>query len=228
MGMELHPQTPRKQMSCLNISRVCTYTNRQGPPKVLHPKVRGIYKQRESIEISENKIEMKLAALKPVKSPGLDEIYPKLLKELLFEVSEPLKVKFETSLRHSKLPSIWELASITAIFKKMKQKYPENYRPVCLTSVPCKLLESIIRDNIVKHMNANDLCTRKQFGFISGRSTTLQLLHVFEKWTELIDQCSNIGVAYMDFMKAFDKVPHGRLMKKHRKLRNIRRDIELD
>ena len=58
------------------------------------------------------------------------------------------------------------------------------------------------------------LFTGKQFGFISGRSTTLQLLHVFEKWTELIDQGSNIGVAYMDFMKAFDKVPHGRLMKK--------------
>ena len=50
-------------------------------------------------------------------------------------------------------------------------------------------------------MNANDLFT--------GRSTTLQLLHVFKKWTELIDQGSN-----MDFMKAFDKVPHGRLMKK--------------
>ena len=58
-------------------------------------------------------------------------------------------------------------------------------------------------------MNANDLFTGKRFGFISGRSTTLQLLHVFEKWTELIDQGSNIRVAYMDFMKA-----HGCLMNK--------------
>ena len=46
----------------------------------------------------------------------------------------------------------------------------------------------------------NDLFTGKQFGFIPGRSTTLQLLHVFAKWTELIDQGSNIGVAYMDFI----------------------------
>ena len=183
-------------------------------PMVLHPNVRGINKQLESIEISENMIEIKLAALKPGKSSGIDKIHTRLLKELSFEVSEPLKVIFETSLRHSKLPSIWKLASITAIFKKGNKKYPGNYRPVSLTSVPCKLLESIIRDNIVKHMNANDLFTGKQFGFISGRSTTLQLLHVFEKWTELIDQGSNIGVAYMDFMKAFDKVPHGRLMKK--------------
>ena len=72
-----------------------------------------------------------------------------------------------------------------------------------LTSVPGILLESIINDKIVKHMNANNLFTCKQFGFIAGRSTTLQLLHVFEKWTELIDQGSNIGIAYMDFMKAF-------------------------
>ena len=63
-------------------------------------------------------------------------------------------------------------------------------------------------------MHANDMFTGKQFGYISGRSTTQQLLHVFEKWTELIDQGSNIRVAYMDFMKAFDKVPHGRLMRK--------------
>ena len=76
-------------------------------------------------------------------------------------------------------------------------------------------------------MNANDLFTEKQFGFISGRSTTLQLLHIFKKWTELIVQGSNIGVAYMPFMKSFDKVPHGRLMKKNRKLRNIIRGIEL-
>ena len=102
---------------------------------------------------------VKIAALKPGKSSGLDKIHTRLLKELSFEVSEPLKVIFETSLRHSKLPSIWKLASITAIFKKRNKKYPENYRPVSLTSVPCKLLKSIIRDNIVKHMNANDLFT---------------------------------------------------------------------
>ena len=111
-------------------------------PMVLHPNVRGINKQLESIEISENMIEMKLAALQPGKSSGLDKIHTRLLKELLFEVSEPLKVIFETSLRHSKLPSIWKLASITAIFKKGNKKYPGNYRPVSLTSIPCKLLES--------------------------------------------------------------------------------------
>ena len=69
-------------------------------------------------------------------------------------------------------------------------------------------------------MHTNDLFTGKQFDFISGRSTTLQLLHVLEKWTELIDRGSNIGVAYiMDFMKAFDKVPHSRMMKKKLKVR---------
>ena len=98
-------------------------------PNVLHPDVRGINKQLEFIDISENMIEMKLAAMKPGKPHGLDKIHPRLPKELSFEVSEPLKVIFETSLRQSKLPSIWKLASITAIFKKGNNKYPGNYRP---------------------------------------------------------------------------------------------------
>ena len=85
-----------------------------------------------------------------------------------------------------------------------------------LTIIPYKLLESIIRDNIIKHMNTNDQFTGKQFGFISGRCTTLQLLHVLEKWTELIDQGSNIRVAYMDFMKAIVKDPYGCSMKKEK------------
>ena len=61
---------------------------------VLHHKVKGINKQLECIEIYENMIEMKLAALKPGKSPGLDKIHTRLIKELSFEVSEPLKVIF--------------------------------------------------------------------------------------------------------------------------------------
>ena len=81
------------------------------------------------MKLAKNMIEIKLATLKPEKLHILDKIHPRLLKELSFEVGEPLKVIFETLLRQSKLPSIWKLGSITPIFKKGK-KYPGNYRPV--------------------------------------------------------------------------------------------------
>jgi hypothetical protein len=53
-------------------------------------------------------------------------------------------------------------------------------------------------------MKANKFFTDRQFGFISGRSTSLQLLNVLDRWTEAIDQGKSIDVIYMDYMKAFD------------------------
>ena len=63
-------------------------------------------------------------------------------------------------------------------------------------------------------MTKNHLFREKQFGFIGARSTTLQLLHVLNIWTEILDQGGELDVIYCDFMKAFDKVPHKRLIHK--------------
>ena len=57
------------------------------------------------------------------------------------------------------------------------------------------------------------LFSNKQFGFIQGRSTVLQMLKVLDKWTEILDQGGCVDVVYCDFMKAFDTVPHARLAK---------------
>ena len=75
-------------------------------------------------------------------------------------------------------------------------------------------MEKLVRNQIVEHMKRNELFSKKQFGFVSGRSTTLQLLLVLDQWTEILDNGSSIDSVYMDFMKAFDKVPHRRLKKK--------------
>ena len=76
-------------------------------------------------------------------------------------------------------------------------------------------MEKIVRKVIVNHMIKNDLYSKEQFGFISGRSTTLQLLLVMEEWTEILDKRGEaIDTIYMDFMKAFDKVPHKGLITK--------------
>jgi hypothetical protein len=75
-------------------------------------------------------------------------------------------------------------------------------------------MEKLVREIIVKHMSANKLFSNKQFVFISGRSTTLQLLKLMDEWTKILDKGGKIDSVYMDFMKAFDKVPHRRLLHK--------------
>ena len=73
-------------------------------------------------------------------------------------------------------------------------------------------MESIIRDSMMKYLRSNSLLSDKQFGFLGGRSTVLQLLTVVDKWTKILDQGGAIDVIYCDFQKAFDTVPHGRLL----------------
>jgi hypothetical protein len=94
-----------------------------------------------------------------------------------------------------------------SLFKKGHKSDPGNYRSVSLTGIACKMMEKLVRNQIVEHMKRNKLFSKNKFGFISGRSTTLQLLLVLDQWTKIIDNGGSIDSVYMDFMKAFDKVP---------------------
>ena len=121
---------------------------------------------------------------------------------------------FDESLTKAEVPSDWLKAVIAVIFKKGKKSLAGNYRPVSLTCILCKCMERLIRDHIVDHMKRNKLFSRKQYGFLAGRSVTLQLLYALEKWTEALDNGEEIDCIYTDFMKAFDRVPHQRLLVK--------------
>ena len=74
-------------------------------------------------------------------------------------------------------------------------------------------MEKIIRDAIVKHMTENDLFSKAQHGFIKGKSCVTQLLEFLEDITQAIDNGEDVYIVYLDFCKAFDKVPHKRLLK---------------
>ena len=153
-----------------------------------------------------------LLNVNPNKSPGPDGIHPKALKELA-EILAPLTIIFNTSIQTGIIPDLWKIGNIIALLKKGDKSDPGNYRPVHLTSVVGKLMEKIVRRVIVNHMIKNDLYSKKQFGFISGRSITIQLLLVMEEWTEILDKGrGTIDTICMDFRKAFDKVPHKRLI----------------
>ena len=162
-----------------------------------------------------------LQSLNVGKSAGADGLHPRILKELSTELCEPLMIIFEASMRGGKLPTDWKLANITAIFKKGKKNSVRNYRPVSLTSVVCKVFEKIIRDHIMKYCVSHDLFTNRQYGFIKGRSTVMQLLKVLDDWTELLETGGQIDVVYTDLEKAFDKVHHKILLQK---LKNFKFD----
>ena len=105
---------------------------------------------------------------------------------------------------------------MAAIFKKSERKLAENHRPISLTSVPCKLVEKLIRNTFADHITKNNLFSKSQHGFISGRSCITQLLEFIEDVSEAVDNGEDVDIIYFDFKKAFDKVPHKRLLQKVR------------
>ena len=85
--------------------------------------------------ITPEMIAKKIKKMKDNKSPGVDGIPRKLLKEIVEQISTPLAKVFNLSLEVGIVPSEWKEANITPLFKKGSRNKPENYRPVSLTSV---------------------------------------------------------------------------------------------
>ena len=85
-------------------------------------------------------------------------------------------------------------------------------------------MESLIRERVLEHLQRHNLICKRQYGFVNGHSTVLQLITVLDEWTAILDEGHAVDIAYCDFMKAFDKVPHRTLMEKIKSY-NIRGNI---
>ena len=168
------------------------------------------------LRVTQEAVQKKLRELNPYKSPGPDKIAPKLLSELSDALSRPISILFNLSLEHGEVPAEWKHAQVTPIFKKGDKTSPNNYRPVSLTCILCKVLESFIRDSIQDHMESLNLYSDCQHGFRTARSCTSQLLEVKNDFTSFYDDNMPFDVIYLDFKKAFDAVPHIRLLNKMR------------
>ena len=114
--------------------------------------------------------------MKPYKTQGLDGVNLRFLLETTDHIAHPLSELLNETLTEEKLPQDWKGAQITPMFKKGSKSDLSNYRPVSLTSVVCKLTESIIRDHVMKHLVRNDLINPCQQGFVPGKSCTNQVL----------------------------------------------------
>jgi hypothetical protein len=166
----------------------------------------------DTVTINEEVVKTVLCKIKPDKAPGPDQIRPKVLKECATSLSKPLTIIFKKSIEEGRIPDRWKTAAVAPIHKKGSRSLAGNYRPVSLTCVPCKVLETLIREAVVEHMAGNNLFSECQFGFVEKRSTTLQLLHTVEDWIERLDRGEVLDACYLDFMKAFDTVPLKRLL----------------
>lgn len=152
--------------------------------------------------------------LKVSTSSGLDNINSKILKNTIPTSSQILFHIFRQSLCTGQLPRDWKVAKVIPIFKAGCKDQVENYRPISLTSISCKLLEHIIASHIYSHLESNDFFSSTQHGFRKGFSCDTQLLEFTTDLQTNLDMNTQTDCAFLDFSKAFDRVAHCRLISK--------------
>ena len=175
-----------------------------------------ILKRLEDVAITEEMVAKKINKIKDNKAQGPDLISPKVLKECRSNVCQPLTLLFQKSLNEEKLPEDWKAANVTPIYKGGDTTAVQNYRPISLTSIPCKLLESIITDQVEDYLKNLGVPNNHQRGFRAGRSCLTNLLTSLEEWTKAVDEGLAVDVIYLDIAKAFDTVPQKRFQHKMR------------
>ena len=164
---------------------------------------------------STGEIQKLLSKVNICKSVGPDDIHPKLLKTLSNNTDFVRSVThlFQTCYDTGKLPEVWKQANITSLHKKGDKSKASNYRPISLTCILSKIFEKVLRNHILGFVTP--LIVKEQHGFLPGKSCVSNLLECLDTVNEILTNGSgSADILYLDFQKAFDSVPHKRLLKK--------------
>jgi hypothetical protein len=154
--------------------------------------------------------------LKTGSSGGPDGLPASFFKCTAGSIAFPLSVIFNLSLQTGDIPDIWKLASVVPVFKKGSPSDPCNYRPISLTCIACKLMESGIKEAFLAFLKEHKIINDSQHGFMARKSTTTHLLECNLDWNIAFSCKNGVDVVYLDFAKAFDSVVHSKLIAKLR------------
>jgi hypothetical protein len=166
------------------------------------------------ITITAERVNKAIDDMKLNKAAGPDELTSTYIKGLKGVINEPLIDLFKTTMEEGSIPNDWRCANVTAIFKKGLRTDPGNYRPVSLTSNICKVMERMIKEDIVNFLERKQIIRNSQHGFRNKKSCLTNLLEFMEHVSQKLDKGEPVDIIYLDFQKAFDKVPHKRLLAK--------------
>ena len=170
------------------------------------------------INISVDLVFEKIKSLSPDKAVGPDDISCRMLKLCANSISPVLARIFNISISSGTLPSSWKTANVVPVYKKGNRCDLKNYRPIALTSIVVKMLESIVSDHIRHHLLYNGLLYSDQHGFSPGKSCSTALSEAVCEWNRILDRRTSpsprVDLISVDYSRAFDSISHAVLLEK--------------
>ncbi len=165
-----------------------------------------------NISFTQEKVLKYLNTLQAEKAQGNDKINPFVILKCTKTLAYPISIIFQRSFDQGELPNAWLEANVTPLFKKGSRLDPANYRPISLTSILCKVMEKMIKDELMQYLNKNSLINKQQHGFVNNKACNTNLLETIDLLTKLLADKESFDLLLLDFAKAFDVVSHQRLL----------------
>ena len=154
--------------------------------------------------VTEEIVRKELKNLNAIKSCGPDEMHPRLITELAEQLSGPIAHLFNITIDQQTLPNDWKAALVSPSYKKGPKCLPVNYRPISLTSVFCKVIETFIKEKIVSDLEEQDYYRKSN---TASSVVGQQPLNYLDQCIQTIVDGGVVDTVYLDFAKAFDTVP---------------------
>jgi hypothetical protein len=165
-----------------------------------------------NVLFSTNLVMRAIKKLNKHKKGGPDGIPPIFIKTCSSQLVLPLTRLFQTSFDNAYLPPDWLRAYVCPIFKKGLASDANNYRPIALTCIICKLMESVVKDQLLTFLLEHGLINKHQHAFMSKFSTNTNLLECTFDWFVALAHSDSVDVIYIDFSKAFDSIVYSKLL----------------
>ena len=140
----------------------------------------------------------------------------RILRKLVYELSTPLCFLFNESLHTGRLPTLYKVANVCPVHKKVISLLFLNFRPISLLNLISKVFERLVFKHLYNHLHDNNLLSSLQSGFIPRDSTINQLTFLYNTFCQALDAGKEVRAVFCGISKAFDRVWHTDLLAKLR------------
>jgi len=163
--------------------------------------------------LREHEVQVALESIKSRTAAGHDQLQGALLKRLAPALATNIATIYNCSFAQNAFPENWKKANVCPVWKgKGSKKEPSSYRPISVLPVLGRCLEKLAAAQLYNYCDNNEIIPREQFGFRRKSSCELALVSAVDLWVEAIDSGAMVGALLVDLSKAFDTVPHQKLL----------------